>query len=115
MEGSEAIKDARSMIEVQVSDDGMTAYIKMEELEDSVESISLPLLTEALQREKVVYGISESALEKLVQRPIYRLRIQVAKGLEPVDGTDGKSSIMSKRMQITIRTTRKKAQWITRT
>ncbi len=90
MEGSEAIKDARSMIEVQVSDDGMTAYIKMEELEDSVESISLPLLTEALQREKVVYGISESALEKLVQRPIYRLRIQVAKGLEPVDGTDGK-------------------------
>lgn len=90
MEGSEAIRDDRSRIGIQVSDDGLTAYVKMEESENVEENISLPLLAEALQREKIVYGISESALEKLVQRPIYRLRIQVAKGLAPVDGDDGK-------------------------
>ncbi len=89
MEGNETFNDSLNRIDVQVSDDGMVGYIKMEEAEESAEPISLSQLTEALEREKIVFGIAENVLEKLAQRPIYKIRMQVARGIAPVDGKDG--------------------------
>ncbi|MDD4444757.1 MAG: FapA family protein [Eubacteriales bacterium] len=89
MEGNETFKDSLNSIDVQVSDDGMAGYIKMEEVEGATEAISVSQIKEALAREKIVHGIDENVLEKLAQRPIYRIRMQVAQGIKPVDGENG--------------------------
>ena len=89
MEGNDTFNDSLNRIDVQVSDDGMTGYIKMEEVEDASDAIDLSQLKEALEREKIVFGISENVLEKLAQKPIYKIRMQVARGIDPVDGKNG--------------------------
>lgn len=90
MNENETLHDIFHTIGVEVSADGMTAYVKMEEIEGATEPISLSQLTEALKREKIVFGIAENVLEKLAQRPIYKIRMQVAHGAHPVDGENGR-------------------------
>ena len=42
-----------------------------------------------MQENRIVYGIKESSVEKLAARPIYNIKIEIAKGVPPVYGQDG--------------------------
>jgi uncharacterized protein (DUF342 family) len=47
-------------------------------------------MLDALSAQGVVFGIKESSIEKLAMRPIFNLKIEVARGLNPIDGEDGR-------------------------
>lgn len=78
-----------TLIEVLVNEDSMAAFIKLTKQGEDVEPITKGQLMEALQANRITYGIKESSVEKLAARPIYNIKIEVAKGLAPVSGEDG--------------------------
>lgn len=87
-------------IEVLVSEDGMTAFIKLTKPKPEAapaEPLTGERLLAELQDHGIVYGIKEAAVEKLAERPIYNIRIEVAKGLPPVKGSDGENHYLVKR------------------
>ncbi|MEG0179329.1 MAG: FapA family protein, partial [Oscillospiraceae bacterium] len=43
----------------------------------------------ALLRKKVVYGIKEDYIDRLVQHPVYNRKIKIAQGTAPLQGVDG--------------------------
>ncbi|MGI6751263.1 MAG: DUF342 domain-containing protein [Anaerovoracaceae bacterium] len=78
------------IVEVSASDDGMTGYVKLvRENEDAIPATKEQIL-ETLKNNKVIYGVRESTVEKLAGRPIYNIRIEVAKGNPPTLGMDGR-------------------------
>ncbi|QOX63935.1 DUF342 domain-containing protein [Anoxybacterium hadale] len=86
-----------TLIEASSSDDGMTGYIKMIKQCPDPDPVTQEQLMEALQMNKIIYGIKETSVEKLAARPIYNIRIEVAKGVPPVDGEDGQITYFVKR------------------
>lgn len=78
-----------TLIEVTASDDGMTGFIKLVKQGDNPPPVTKEQLIEALHGNRITYGIKESSVEKLAARPIYNIKIEVAKGLPPVYGEDG--------------------------
>lgn len=78
-----------TLIEVLASDDGMTGFIKMTKQCDIPIPVTKEQLMDALQANRITYGIKEASLEKLAARPIYNIKIEVAKGVPPVYGEDG--------------------------
>jgi Predicted polymerase, most proteins contain PALM domain, HD hydrolase domain and Zn-ribbon domain len=78
-----------TLIEVTASDDGMTGFIKLVKQGENPSPVSKENLHETLNANHIVYGIKESSVEKLAARPIYNIKIEVAKGLPPVNGQDG--------------------------
>lgn len=78
-----------TLIEVTASDDGMTGFIKLVRQGENPSPVTKEQLMAALQENRIVYGIKESSLEKLAARPIYNIKIEIAKGLPPVYGQDG--------------------------
>ncbi|HQC82205.1 MAG TPA: FapA family protein, partial [Bacillota bacterium] len=99
--------DLNDLLEVIVSDDNMTGYIllkkrKREEGADGEQPPAPVIVTaeqmlQALQKEGIVYGIKEDTIRKLAMRPVYGIKIEVAKGTEPVDGEDGYVNFFVKR------------------
>jgi len=77
------------LIEVTSSDDAMTGYIKLVKQGANFLPVTKEQLMDALKANRIVYGVKESSLEKLAARPIFNIKIEVAKGLPPVDGKDG--------------------------
>ncbi|HWQ77402.1 MAG TPA: FapA family protein [Anaerovoracaceae bacterium] len=77
------------LIEVTASDDGMTGYIKLVRQGENPLPVTKEQLFDALKANRITYGIKESSVEKLAARPIYNIKIEVAKGLPPVYGQDG--------------------------
>lgn len=80
---------AVTLIEVTASDDGMTGFIKLTKQGENPAPVTKEQLMAALQENRIVYGIKETSVEKLAARPIYNIKIEVAKGLAPVFGQDG--------------------------
>jgi uncharacterized protein (DUF342 family) len=78
-----------TVIEVLTSSDGMTGYIKLTNQGENPPPATKEQMMEALKANQIIYGIKESSLEKLAVRPIYNIKIDVAKGLPPVNGKDG--------------------------
>jgi uncharacterized protein (DUF342 family) len=78
-----------TVIEVLTSSDGMTGYIKLTKQGENPPPATKEQMMEALKANQIIYGIKESSLEKLAVRPIYNIKIDVAKGLPPVNGKDG--------------------------
>jgi uncharacterized protein (DUF342 family) len=78
-----------TLIEVTASDDGMTGFIKLIRQGENPAPVTKEQLVEALKAQRITYGVKESSLEKLAARPIYNIKIEVAKGLPPVYGKDG--------------------------
>lgn len=76
-------------VEVTASDDGMTGYIKLVRQGDNPAPVTKEQLMDALKANRITYGVKESSVEKLATRPIYNIKIEVAKGLLPVYGQDG--------------------------
>ena len=78
-----------TVIEITASDDGMTGFIKLIKQGENPSPVTKEQLIAALQENRIVYGIRESSVEKLAARPIYNIKIEVAKGVPPVYGQDG--------------------------
>jgi len=83
--------------EVLISDDGMTGYIKLYKPQENAEPISKEQLFEELDASHITYGIKESSIEKLAERPIFNIKIEVAKGQLPTNGEDGQVILLVKR------------------
>lgn len=81
--------DSMVVIEVSASDDGMTGFVKLLKESDNPAPVTKEQLMEELKKNRIIYGIKESALEKMAARPIYNIKIEVVKGLPPVFGEDG--------------------------
>lgn len=83
------------LVEVIMSDNAMVAFIKLQKSPvDSDTLIKENTFTEeqlrsALQKHNIIYGIKENSVKGLAERPIYGIKIEVAKGLEPIDGENG--------------------------
>ncbi|GAB1477088.1 hypothetical protein MASR2M70_19240 [Bacillota bacterium] len=99
-------------INVIFSDDGMTGYVKLVKAEPKAvsdeaegagdgdggdaekeipppEPVSAGEIFEALGKKGIVFGIKEESVRKLADRPIYGIKIEVAKGVDSIDGQDG--------------------------
>ena len=84
----------------------MTGYIRLKKMdkEEAPDGEELPAVVvtadhmmQALAKERIVYGIKEETIHKLAARPIYGIKIEVAKGTDPVDGEDGYVNFYVKR------------------
>lgn len=91
------ITEQITLIEVTASDDGMTGYIKLVKQGDNPEPATKEQLMAALEENRIVYGIKESSVEKLAARPIYNIKIEVAKGIPSEHGQDGTVTYFVKR------------------
>ncbi len=87
------------IIEVIIGGDGMVGYIKLEKCGEAEQPVPVTAdqMMEALEKNRVVYGIKETAVQKLATRPIYGIKIEVARGKDPVDGEDGYVKFFVKR------------------
>ena len=86
-----------TLIEVLPSDDGMTGFIKLVKQGENPAPATKEQMMEALKANRITYGIKEASLEKLAARPIYNIKIEVAKGLPPVYGKDATVTYYVKR------------------
>lgn len=86
-----------TLIEVSVNDDKRQGFIKLEKQEEGNTVFTKDELLAALDKEKIVYGIIDSAIEKLAQRPIFNIRIKVAEATAPIDGEDGVVKLLVKK------------------
>ncbi len=85
------------VLEVLVSDDGITGYIKLVKQEEETGAVTKELLLGALATNKIIFGIKEETVGKLASRLIFNIKMEVAKGIEPVDGEDGTVEFFVKR------------------
>lgn len=83
------VTDPIVLIEVTASDDGMTGYVKLVKQGENPAPATKEQIMAELHANRIMYGIKETSVEKLAARPIYNIKIEVAKGLAPIHGTDG--------------------------
>lgn len=86
-----------TLIEVTASDNGMTGFIKLTKQGDNPPPATKEQLMAALAENRIIYGIKETSVEKLAARPIYGIKIEIAKGQAPVYGQDGVVTFYVKR------------------
>ncbi|MBR0597552.1 DUF342 domain-containing protein [Sinanaerobacter chloroacetimidivorans] len=84
-------------VEVLISEDCMIGYVKLTKGDEGADPITKEQILEALHSGGIVYGIKESSVEKLAMRPIYNIKIEVARGLYPEHGEDGVVTFYIKR------------------
>ncbi|WP_169314691.1 DUF342 domain-containing protein [Acetobacterium woodii] len=89
--------ECEELIEVSISDDKKQGFIKLEKKEEGCTTFTKEQFMTALNENFIVFGIIESAVEKLAQRPIFNIRIKVAAAEEPVDGEDGFVKLLVKK------------------
>jgi len=75
------------MIEVTVSEDGMTAEIFVSP--EPEEKLNKQIIIDNLKLEGVQAGIDEAAITGLLKNKLFNRNVQVASGKPPVDGKDG--------------------------
>lgn len=97
IEENEKTAESVNLIEVSISEDKQQGFIKLEKQEDGNQVFTKDELINALKENEIVYGIVDSAIDKLVQRPIYNIRIKVAEAKAPIDGEDGKVKLLVKK------------------
>ena len=82
--------DNLDLIDVITESDGMVGYVRLNKPEeDDAKPIEAEDILAALKEKDIVFGIKTNVIEKLANRPIYGIKIEVARGVEPVDGEDG--------------------------
>ena len=69
--------------------DNMTCHMRLEKPLESQPGPSIEQLMTAISEKKVIFGIKEHMIEKLSEKPVYDLNLEIAKGISPVRGTDG--------------------------
>lgn len=86
-----AEQDPMELIEVEISPDNMKVYVKFLKPQNK-EQVFKPTkeqVMEAMANAGVTNGLKEESIEKLVNRPIYNIKIQVGAGTPSVQGVDG--------------------------
>jgi len=91
------VTEAVTLIEVSISDDKKQGFIKLEKQAEGNTAFTKEQLMEALQQEQIEYGIIDSTIEKLTQRPIFNIRIKVAEATDPIDGIDAVVKLLVKK------------------
>lgn len=91
------VEESVNLIEVTVSDDQTQGFIKLTKKEEGTTTFSKDQLLNALTENKITFGINESAIIKLAERPIFNIKIKVAEGKGPIDGEDGLINFRVKR------------------
>jgi uncharacterized protein (DUF342 family) len=77
------------VIEVLVSEDGITGSIKLVKQAEETVELTKEMLMGALEANRITFGLKDETIEKLASRPIFNIKIEVAKGLAPTPGQDG--------------------------
>ena len=77
-----------SSMSVELTDDEMKAFIQITPPGDSGCDISYESYISFLKNNHVYHGIKEDFLRELVDRPVYREKMEAAEGTKPVDGKD---------------------------
>jgi len=75
-------------IEVEISKDEMSAFVKIIPIREG-EELKADDILKALKNSGVVYGVDIDAVERIVREKKYNTNFLVAKGKEPVAGRDG--------------------------
>ncbi|KNZ42641.1 FapA family protein [Acetobacterium bakii] len=96
-EETNAINEIQGLVEVLISDDGMLGYIKLTKDPENPTPFSKEQLMEALREKKICDGINKEAVFNLAQRPIFNMKINVAKGQNPIAGENGRVDYLVKR------------------
>ena len=78
-----------TLIEVTASDDGMTGFIKLVKQGENPPPVTKEQLLQALHENRITSGIKETSVEKLAARPIYNIKLEIAKGVPAIYGEDG--------------------------
>lgn len=81
-------------LSVIISDDNMVGYIKLaKEEEEGLGEPEKPITCDDIFRflkdKGVTFGVKKELVEKFAKRPIFGIKIEVARGVDPIDGMDG--------------------------
>ncbi len=85
---NKAMTDA--YIYIRVSPDNMHAWLFVYPPRNGGEEISVEMLKNALDEKKIVYGTDNNMIVKIAEKKLYFKLIRIARGMECVDGKDGK-------------------------
>ncbi|MCX8000138.1 MAG: FapA family protein, partial [Leptospiraceae bacterium] len=78
-----------AQLELEISEDCMRAYATLIPAKHGGASLSLEDAKLILQNNKIVYGIKEDVLEKLINGQKYYIKTLIAEGKPPVHATNG--------------------------
>jgi len=96
-EQKEQIEQSEVLFEVSASDDGVIGFLKLIRQDQNPKPVTKEMLFEELKAKNVVFGVKEDVVEKLALRPIYNIKIEVARGILPVSGEDGENRFLVKK------------------
>ncbi len=81
-------EQARPQFTLQVSTDNMTAYLRIKPASPD-QKVSYEEVCDFLQQEGITYGICENSIHTFCQEEKFYSELICAKGVAPIDGTDG--------------------------
>jgi uncharacterized protein (DUF342 family) len=89
---SDTPKPFDATVKVYVTPDILEARIYLEPPENGGVDATPQMIDDAIKLANVVYGIDAELIGQLKNRPVYSQELVMARGLKPVDGTDGSIS-----------------------
>lgn len=97
-ENVEEVPEILNVIDVIVDDEAMTAYVRIEKPEKEQDpERTYERIIALLDTNKIVYGIKDDIVRRLAERPVYNLKMEVAKGTPAVNGENGEITYLVKR------------------
>lgn len=75
-------------MKLRKSEDNMEAFLTLTPNSDN-QPYTLEALMAFLQSQKIVVGIDEEALKRMIRVPLYQHEVCVARGIDPINGRDG--------------------------
>ncbi|MEG0339105.1 MAG: FapA family protein [Oscillospiraceae bacterium] len=81
--------DGEKLIRISFNQSMVEAHIFIENPPEGQAPPTEHDIRTALLRKKVVYGIKEDYIDRLVQHPVYNRKIKIAQGTAPLQGVDG--------------------------
>lgn len=83
-----------AVIQISISYDKLEAYMNIIPPENGGAEPDIDIIKNELNSNNVVYGINESKLKEISQKPQYNKKIIIAKGVPAVNGEDGTYEIL---------------------
>ena len=79
---------ADCMASIEIDDAEMKVFVTLVPPNEGGADVSLEVYKSLLVQNRVYHGVKEDVLEELVDKPVYREKIEVAEGQKPVNGKD---------------------------
>lgn len=77
-----------SMATIELDDSEMKAFITILPPSKGGSDLTLDAFHSLLKQNRVYYGVKEEYISELVDKPVYRSKLEVADGIRPVNGKD---------------------------